>query len=77
MNLGMFAFWAVLAIERSCPARLYRVMMVDIMQQDWNGAKHLNKPGSTEQTLQLIPCLEQAKKMQSDAVYIIKHAIKK
>jgi hypothetical protein len=58
-------------------ARLYRLMMVDIMQQDWNGAKHLNKPVSTEQTLQLIPCLERAKKMESDAVFIIKHAIKK
>lgn len=57
-------------------AMLYRAMMLEIMSQDWDGAKHLGKPVTHEQAIKLIPCLQKAKILESEAVLIIKNGMK-
>ncbi|UVI29470.1 hypothetical protein [Paenibacillus spongiae] len=56
-------------------AKLYSKMMLDILAQDWDGAKHLGKPVTTEQANQLIPCLKKAKVLEAEAVCILKEAL--
>ncbi|MCQ6561207.1 hypothetical protein [Paenibacillus mendelii] len=56
--------------------KLYRTMMLDILSQDWDGAKHLGQPVTQEQADRLVPCLQQAKKLEAEAVSIVKDVMK-
>lgn len=55
-------------------ADIYRRMMLEVLEQDWDGAKHLRKQIATEQARGMIPYLHQAKSLETESVRIIKEA---
>lgn len=54
---------------------LYQTMM-KVLEQDWNGGKHLGKPVTQEQIQQMIPLVLKAKELESQVVRIMKSALK-
>lgn len=49
--------------------------MMDVLEQDWNGAKHLGKPVTENQAKSLIPLLREAKQLDAEAVQLVKTII--
>jgi hypothetical protein len=49
--------------------------MMDVLEQDWNGAKHLGKAVTQEQAKMMIPLVQKTKDIEYQAVQIIKEAI--
>lgn len=55
-------------------AGLYRSMM-NVLEQDWDGGKHLGKAVAPEQAKRMIPLVQQAKELESRAVQLINEAL--
>jgi hypothetical protein len=52
----------------------YSMMMKEVLEQDFDGAKHLGKPVPAAQALKLVSFLEKAKHLEEQAVRIFKNA---